>query len=105
MKIVLDKNIFHFLMYTRQLNKIVKVQCRCLKKKKIVSYLFIKGRKCRYIVKCSFQKAVVERPLMVRWVVGSIPHGGPSELFLVTGVIYCLWDGAHKRTLIANRKE
>ena len=26
---------------------------------------------------------MVERPLMVRWVVGLIPHGGPFELFLV----------------------
>ena len=26
---------------------------------------------------------MVERPLMVRWVVGSIPHGGPAEIFLV----------------------
>ena len=25
----------------------------------------------------------VERALMVRWVVGSIPHGGPLELFFV----------------------
>ena len=25
----------------------------------------------------------VERPLMVRWVIGQIPHGGPIELFLV----------------------
>ena len=27
--------------------------------------------------------SVVERPLMVRWVVGSITLGGPIELFLV----------------------
>ena len=25
----------------------------------------------------------VERPLVVRWIVGSIPHGGPIKLFLV----------------------
>ena len=25
----------------------------------------------------------VERPLVVRWVVGSIPHGGHIEVFLV----------------------
>ena len=25
----------------------------------------------------------VERPLVVRWIVGSIPHGGPFKLFLV----------------------
>ena len=27
--------------------------------------------------------SVVERPFMGRWVVGSIPHGVPIELFLV----------------------
>ena len=49
---------------------------------------------------------------MVRWVVGSILHGGPIELFLVPAsaprpwyVLSCLWDGAYKRTLAANRKE
>ena len=26
--------------------------------------------------------SVVERPVMVQWVFGSIPHGGPTELFL-----------------------
>ena len=36
--------------------------------------------------------SVVERPLMVSWVVGTIPHGGHIEIFLVpastpTGVI------------------
>ena len=59
----------------------------------------------------------VGRSLMVRWIVGSILHGGPSELFLVPAsaphlvqqrpwfVLSCLWDGAYKRTLAANRKE
>ena len=28
--------------------------------------------------------ALVERPLIVRWVVGSMPHGGLIELILVT---------------------
>ena len=54
---------------------------------------------------------------MVLWVVGSILHGGPIELFLVPDsaprlvyqrpwyVLSCLWDGAYKRTLAANRKE
>ena len=46
---------------------------------------------------------------MVRWVVGSIIHGGPMELYLVptnaTRGICCLWDGAYKRTLAANGKE
>ena len=57
------------------------------------------------------------RLLMVRWVVGSILQGGTIELFLVPAsaprLVYqrpwyvpsCLWDGAHKRTLAANRKE
>ena len=51
---------------------------------------------------------------MVRWVVGSILHGGPIELFLVPAsdprqvqqmpwyVIYCLWDGAYKITFAVN---
>ena len=48
---------------------------------------------------------------MVLWVVGSIPHGGPIELFLVPAsasllwyVLSCLWDDAYKRSLAANRK-
>ena len=53
---------------------------------------------------------------MVRWVIRSIPHGELIELFLVpdrkstTGiqrpwcVLSCLWDGAYKRSLIANKK-
>ena len=55
--------------------------------------------------------------LMVRWVVGSILHGGPIQLFLVPvgaprrvyqrlwDVLSCLWDGVYKRTLVVNRKE
>ena len=27
--------------------------------------------------------SVAEDLLMVQWVVGSIPHGGPTELFLI----------------------
>ena len=49
---------------------------------------------------------------MVRWVVGSILHGGPIELFLipVSGprlmyVLSCLLDDAYKITLAAKRKE
>ena len=30
--------------------------------------------------------SVVERPLMARWVVGSIPHGGHIEIFLVPAI-------------------
>ena len=48
---------------------------------------------------------------MVQWVVRSILHGGPIELFLVTAsaprlwyVPSCLWDGAYKRTLATNLK-
>ena len=51
----------------------------------------------------------VECSLMVRWVVGSIPHGGPSAPRLVHQrpwyVLFCLWDDAYKRFLAANRKE
>ena len=31
----------------------------------------------------TLRSSVVKRPLMVRWVVESILHGGPIELFLV----------------------
>ena len=33
---------------------------------------------------------MVERPFMVRLVVGSIPHGGPTQLFIVTAVVYAI---------------
>ena len=47
---------------------------------------------------------------MVRWIVGSIPHGGTIELFFVQAsasylvktkalVILCLWDGVYKNIL------
>ena len=54
---------------------------------------------------------------MVQWVVGSILHGGPIDLFLVPAsaprlvyqrpwyVLSRLWDGAYKRTLAADWKE
>ena len=51
---------------------------------------------------------------MVRWVVGSILHGGggPLSYFSFQPVLHdwCnkgrgMWDGAYKRTLAANRKE
>ena len=29
----------------------------------------------------TYSSSVVERPLMERWVIRSIPHGGPTELF------------------------
>ena len=54
---------------------------------------------------------------MMRWVTGSIIHGGPIELFLIPAsapqlvqqslwyVLSYLWDGKYKRTLAANQKE
>ena len=56
---------------------------------------------------------------MVLWVVGSILHGGPIQLFLIPGqctinvvkkkkmwyMLSCLWDYAYKITLVANQKE
>ena len=60
---------------------------------------------------------MVESQLMLRWVIGSIPHGGPIELFPVPAsaprlvsqkpwyVLSCLCYGAYKRTIAANRKE
>ena len=48
------------------------------------------------------------------WIVGSIPHGGPIELFLIPAsasrldyqrlwyVLSCLWGGTYKRFLAAN---
>ena len=57
---------------------------------------------------------IASSSLVVRRVVGSIPRGGPIELFLVQSqcsaigvyVLSCLWDGAcNKSTLAANRKE
>ena len=50
---------------------------------------------------------MVESRLMVRWVVGYIPHGGPTELFLKgRGMIYPVFVfDAYKRYLAANRKE
>ena len=54
---------------------------------------------------------------MVRWVIGSILHGGPIELFLVPAsaprlvqqrpwcVLSCLRDGAYKITLAVDQKE
>ena len=52
--------------------------------------------KCLYLVffvraRC---RSVVEHLLMVRWVIGLIPHGGPTELFLfpadVTKTVVCV---------------
>ena len=53
--------------------------------------------------------SVVERLLIVRWVVGSIPHGGLVELFLVPALLH-EWCNKGlsvytERTFAANRKE
>ena len=47
---------------------------------------------------------------MVLWVVGSILHGGPIELFLIPAsaprpVQQRPWDDVYKRSIAANRKE
>ena len=67
---------------------------------------------------CVYLCGVVECSFIVRWIIGSILHGGPIERFFcssqcfTTGiakavwyVISCLWDSAYKRTLAANWKE
>ena len=43
--------------------------------------------KKQYIVYLDYVFYFKSRSLMVRWVVGSIPHGGPIELFLVTASV------------------
>ena len=52
---------------------------------------------------------MVERALMVRKFVGSIFHGGTMIRPLIKQrtwyVLSCLWDGAYKRSLAANRKK
>ena len=57
----------------------------------------------RYNAVCSW---VVERPLIWPCVIGSIPHGGPFEIFRIPDcvpqlvqqrpcyILYSLWDGA-----------
>ena len=56
--------------------------------------------------------SIVEHLLMVWWVIGSIPHGGLIELFLIQAsapqlmhVLSCLWDGIYKRSLAAIQKK
>ena len=56
---------------------------------------------------------MIERLLVVPWVIGSNPHGGPIDLFLVPRlvkqrlwyILFCLLDGAYKQTLVTNQKE
>ena len=59
---------------------------------------------------------MVECPLMVQWVIRSIPDGGPFQLFLVPAsalqlvqqrplyVASCLWDGHIKDPLLLIKK-
>ena len=66
-------------------------------------YVHFQGTRC---------SSVAEHPLLVQWVVGSIPHGGPIELFFVPAsapqlvykgpwyVLFCLWDNAFKEPLM-----
>ena len=54
---------------------------------------------------------MVEQPLMEQWVVGSIRHGGPTELFLIPasahyGMCYIVCGMVHiKKYLAANWRE
>ena len=55
---------------------------------------------------------MVEHLLFVLWVSGSVPYGGPFELFLVPVsaphllyVLSCLWDVNIKKSVAANWKE
>ena len=48
--------------------------------------------------------------MVKQWVIGSILHGGLTELFLILAsapriVKQRLWNNAYKRSLIADRKE
>ena len=66
------------------------------------------------VMRCS---SVVDHLLMACWVIGSIPHGGPIELFPLPAsvprlvyqrlpyVLSCLWDGVYKRTPDGNQRE
>ena len=59
--------------------------CKC-----VCVYIYM----CVCVCVCVCVCAVVERPLMVRRVVGSFPRGGPIELFLIAGsAASLLFDG------------
>ena len=54
--------------------------------------------------------SVVEHQLIVLWVIGSIPPGGLTDLFLVPAsavplVYQSLWDGAYEIFIAANQTE
>ena len=52
---------------------------------------------------------MVEHTIINRWVIGSIPHSGPIELFLISHNCYNVSDGACERSLavmaVEGRKE
>ena len=58
---------------------------------------------------------MVEHLFMISWVIGSIPHGGSMELFLIQPVLHnwcnkgwyvlsSLWSGSYKKAHAANKK-
>ena len=57
--------------------------------------------------------SLVGHPLVVRWVVGSTSHDGPlykpilvpTSAPLINKDYSCLWNGAYKRSLAANREQ
>ena len=58
----------------------------CLSLTVYLSFLFLFSLPlcvCVCVCLCHPDSVVVERLLMVRWVIGSILHGGPIELFLI----------------------
>ena len=68
------------------------------------SFIGMEGARCSSVVRV-FAHGAMGRRIDRSW-------GGPIELFLVPAsaprLVYalsCLWDGAYKRTLAANRKE
>ena len=50
---------------------------------------------------------MVEHPLIAQWVTGSIPYGGPIELFPIpaSAQYAILWDHAYTGSLADNQKE
>ena len=64
--------------------------------------MLLRGIKTTMAIVIAFAHGAMGRRIDPSW-------GGPIELFLVYQrpwyVLSCLWDGAYKRTLAANRKE
>ena len=48
--------------------------------------------------------SMVDRPLIVHWVVGSIPHGEPTAISR-SSKCSSVWNGACNRSTAATRKE